>query len=133
MWVAFLQFVDGFLVTDHATHEGNKKVVAPGLGMFEKGQLVMGFLFWRFAYAACVEYHQVGLIHVGLFPTQFFEDGLDALGVSLVHLAANGPDVIFPVGDAGGYGHDICSSPSIGSVLPCDRRTVQCILHMCLF
>ncbi len=105
VWVAFLQIVDGLLVADHTAHECDQQVIAPGLSMFELGELVMRLLFWCFAHAAGIEHHQVSLVHAGLFPAQSFEDGLDALGVSLVHLAANGPDVIFPPCNTGGRGH----------------------------
>src|SRR5215472_6731559 len=89
----------------------------------------MGFFFWRFAHAACIEYHQVGLFHAALFPTQLFEDGLDALRVSLVHLAANGPDVVFPTRNTGGRGHSLRPSPSIGYLSRIRVSLSSCVPH----
>src|SRR6266704_5324288 len=124
--VTLLQFVDSLLIADHTAHQRDQQITAPGFGMLEQSKLVMRFLFRRFAHAACIEYHQVGLLHAALFPAQLFENGLDALGVSLVHLAANGPDVVFPMRNTGGRGHDLCPSPSIvcwSRMYPCFRAS----------
>ncbi len=107
MRVAFAQFVDGLLVADHAAHESDKQVAAFCLGMFQHGKLVVRLLFWRFTHAARIEYHEVSLIHARLLPAQFIEHGLDALGISLVHLAPNGPDMVFPARNTAGRGHRV--------------------------
>src|SRR6266487_6124379 len=107
MWITFAQVIDSLLIADHAAHHCDKQIAAFGLGMFQLSKLIMGLLFGRFAHATRIEDHEVSLIHAGFFPTQFIEDGLDALGVSLVHLAANSPDVIFPSRNTGGRGHRV--------------------------
>jgi len=73
------------------------------LACFQLGKLVVRLLFWRLTHATRIEDHEVSLIHACFFPTQFIEDGLDALGISLVHLTANGPDVVFPSRNTGGH------------------------------
>src|SRR6266700_149812 len=73
--------------------------------MLQLGKLVVCLLLWCLTYTAGIEYHQVGLIHTCLFPTQFLKHRLDALGIGLVHLATNSPDMIFPTRNTGGCGH----------------------------
>ena len=95
MWIAFTQFIDSLLVADHAAHQCHKEITALQLGVFKLCELVVRFFLRSFTHAARIQDHEVCLIHAGLFPAQFVQDGLDALRIGLVHLTANSPDVVF--------------------------------------
>src|SRR5712692_9641342 len=115
MWIAFAQLVDGLLIANHAAHQCHQQITALRLGLFEQGKLVVRLLFWCLTHAARIEHHKICLIHVGLFPTHFIQHGLDALRISLVHLATNRPDMVFPACNRRCRGHPV-ASPSINGI-----------------
>ncbi len=99
--IALLEVVDGALVADHAAHHGDEEIGTRALGVFEQGKLAVGALLGLFADTARVEHDEIGGVYAGGFvPAEAVEDAGDALGVGLVHLAADGPDVVFAAGDA---------------------------------
>src|SRR6266568_2752858 len=113
MWIALAQLVDGLLVPDHAAHKCHQQIAALRLGMLQLGKLVVCLLFRRFTHTTGIEDHEIGLVHTCLFPAQFIKHGLDALRISLVHLAANRPDMVFPAcNSSSSRGHSV-ASPSI--------------------
>src|SRR5258705_2078245 len=99
--VAPLEVVDGALVADHAAHHGDQQILAVALGVGEQRQLAVRFLCGLLADATRVEHDEVGGFERGdLFPAESVQDAGDPLRVGLVHLAADGPDMVSAVGDA---------------------------------
>src|SRR5690348_2372198 len=69
--------------------------------MAQQRKLAVRLLLRLLAHAARIEHDEIRLVHaLYFFPTQRVEDAGDALRVRHVHLAADGPDVIFALGDA---------------------------------
>src|SRR5579883_192939 len=122
MRIALFQLVDGLLVPNHAAHQGDQEVVALFFGAAQVGQLVMCFFFRGLADATGIQHYQVRLIHRGLFPPQFIQHRLNALRVSLIHLTANGPDMIFSTWNRG-YRH-FSASPQASVACPPTREPV---------
>src|SRR3990170_3855266 len=91
--VAALELVG--LQADHAAHDGDSELLALAAQLLQRAQLADRPLLGVVADRAGVEDDQVGLLRPGrLRPAEATEAGGQLLGVRLVHLAADGPDVV---------------------------------------
>ncbi len=93
--------VEQLLAGFDANHAAHQCHFAVRLGLFpglEAAQFTNRLIFGGLAHHAGVEHDQIGIIHLfGWAVADLFQFGGDVVAVGDVHLAADGPDVIFVV------------------------------------